>query len=272
MAAELTPLSANNPRIADLRRLLGRRRARTDSGRFVIEGPNAVRELLLGGFTFDEVFVDVESWEKADDRSVLREIVRLATDVDIPLWGVPSSVFVKISDTESPQGVIATAPIKTTDVADLFQTNGALIALVNINDPGNAGTIMRAAEAFGAAGVIFIGEATDPFGPKAVRAAAGSLCRLPIAIVDSPTEFVKMAAARQFATVATVVDGGERPEDCALAERVVVLFGSEAHGLDDSVISLCSHRLTIPMAATVESINVATAASVLLFEIARQRR
>lgn len=272
MTVEPTPLSANNPRLADLRRLTGRRRSRVESGRYVVEGPVPIVEMLSAGVAVHELFVDAAEWSRVDDRSPLRTATRLAFDADVPVWGLADGVVASVADTESPQGVIAVAPRITVDLERLMDESGPVLVLVDVADPGNVGTLVRTAEAAGAAGVVVAGSSADAFGPKAVRAAAGSTARLPIAEVIAVADVLAASAEASRSTVAAVVDGGVAPEAIDLTGPVCLLVGSEAHGLDDATVAACTTRLTVPMAGTVESVNVAVAGAVALFEIARQRR
>ena len=272
MVVEPTPLSANNPRIASLRRLSGRRKARLEAGRFVIEGPVPIAELLAAGADLDELYVDLEQWAQVDDRSPLRSVVRDADISGVPVWGLTASVFASVSDTNSPQGALALALRTVSPISEVSALDGPVLVLVDISDPGNAGTLVRAAEAAGCAGVVFAGSSTDPFGPKAVRAAAGSIVRLPIAEASAVAMVLNELRASGRSLVATVVDGGVAPEATDLSVPVAILIGSEAHGLSSEVISACTATITIPMEPAAESINAAMAGAVVLFEAARQRR
>lgn len=272
MVVEPTPLSASNPRIASLRRLSGRRKARLEAGRFVIEGPVPIAELLAAGADLDELYVDLDQWSQVDDRSPLRTVVHDADAAGVPVWGLTSSVFASVSDTSSPQGALALAIRSVAPVSALAELDGPVLVLVDISDPGNAGTLVRAAEAAGCAGVVFAGSSTDPFGPKAVRAAAGSIVRLPVSEGAEVSTVLDELQSAGRTLVATVVDGGAAPEATDLSVPVAILIGSEAHGLSSEVIAACSATITIPMQSAVESINAAVAGAVVLFEAARQRR
>ena len=272
MVVEPTPLSASNPRIASLRRLSGRRKARLEAGRFVIEGPVPIAELLAAGADLDELYVDLDQWAQVDDRSPLRSVVRDADASGVPVWGLTSSVFASVSDTATPQGVLALAIRSVAPVRSVADLDGPVLVLVDISDPGNAGTLVRAAEAAGCAGVVFAGSSTDPFGPKAVRAAAGSIVRLPVSEDTEVSTVLDELRSAGRTLVATVVDGGAAPEATDLSVPVAILIGSEAHGLSSEVIAACSATITIPMHSAVESINAAVAGAVVLFEVARQRR
>jgi TrmH family RNA methyltransferase len=272
VVVEPTPLSASNPRIASLRRLSGRRKARLEAGRFVIEGPVPIAELLAAGADLDELYVDLDQWAQVDDRSPLRSVVRDADASGVPVWGLTSSVFASVSDTATPQGVLALAIRSVAPVRSVADLDGPVLVLVDISDPGNAGTLVRAAEAAGCAGVVFAGSSTDPFGPKAVRAAAGSIVRLPVSEDTEVSTVLDELRSAGRTLVATVVDGGAAPEATDLSVPVAILIGSEAHGLSSEVIAACSATITIPMQSAVESINAAVAGAVVLFEVARQRR
>lgn len=272
MTVEPTPISANNRRISDLRRLMGRRRSRRESGRFVLEGPVPLAELLAAGAVVDEVFVDLSAWAGADDPSPLRAVVATADANGIPVWGLAEGTFRSVADTGSPQGVLAVAPRRIRPLADVAAGDGPVLVLVDVADPGNAGTLVRTAEAAGAAGVVMAGSATDAFGPKAVRAAAGSIVRLPVAEeADSSIALSALRAAGRT-LVGTIADGGAAPDAVDLTGAVAILVGSEAHGLAPEVAAACDVLVTIPMAASVESVNAAVAGAVVLFDAARQRR
>ena len=272
MVVEPTPLSANNPRIASLRRLTGRRKARLEAGRFVIEGPVPILELLTADAVLDEVYVDLDRWTDADDTDPVRVLVGEAHHRGIQVWGLSGSVFASVSDAGTPQGVLALVERVPAAIDSIAALDGPVLVLVDLSDPGNAGTAVRAAEAAGCVGVVFAGSSTDPFGPKAVRAAAGSIVRLPVAEVVDIAEALDELRRAGRTLVATVVHGGVAPEDADLSGPVAVVVGSEAHGLSDPVRSACDVAVSIPMAGSVESINAAMAGAVLLFEAARQRR
>lgn len=242
----------------------------------MIEGPAAIADLLASGATLEELYVDAETWAEAftragDDDPFVVTVDRAAAS-GAPVWSLGRGVIDSVSDTVSPQGMLAVAPRRSVAIDELAAGTGPVLVLVDVADPGNAGTLVRSAEAAGAAGVVFAGRSTDPFGPKAVRAAAGSLLRLPIAECDSIADALLDLQAAGRILLATVVDGGVPPEQLDLTAPIALLIGSEAHGLTEEVIGACDHRVTVPVAAAVESLNAAVAGSVVLFEASRQRR
>ena len=238
----------------------------------MIEGPVPVAELLAAGADLDELYVDLDQWAQMDDRSPIRALVRDADGVGVPVWGLTSSVFASVSDTNAPQGVLALGLRSVTPVNTIATLDGPVLVVVDISDPGNAGTLIRSAEAAGCAGVVFAGASTDPFGPKAVRAAAGSIVRVPVAEVSDVEQVLDELRIAGRSLVATVVGGGAAPESTDLSVPIAILVGSEAHGLNAEVVAQCSSSITIPMNPAVESMNAAVAGAVVLFEAARQRR
>jgi len=147
-----------------------------------------------------------------------------------------------------------------------------VVVLVDVADPGNAGTVLRSAEAAGAAAVLFAGHGVDPLAPKVVRAAAGALFRLPFAVATDVGEVLSWLDEAGVPSLATVLHGGDDLHTTDLTGPVAVVLGNEAHGLPATVVERCDGRLSIPMAGRVESLNVAMAATVVLFEAWRQRR
>ncbi len=249
-----------------LRRLSGRRSARHEEGAFVIDGPVLVREALAAGVTLEEVFATASA-----DRSVLGEVAAAGVEIH----EVTEAVLARAVDTVTPNGMAAIAGRVevSVDVATAAGAAGPLtLVLVDVADPGNAGTLLRAAEAAGAAAVLFCGSSVDPSNAKCVRASAGALFHLPVASGGHAVEVLEQLGRRGVARFATVVEGGAPYHDTDLRGPAAIVLGSEAHGLPADVLALVDHLVTIPMAGRTESLNVAMAGSVLCFEAMRQRR
>ncbi len=249
-----------------LRRLSGRRAARLDEGAFVIEGPTLVREALAAGVALREVFVTTDAAAGlAEEAEAAGAVVR----------AVAPDVLARAVDTVSPQGVAAIAARLEVDLVaalDAAASGPLTLVLSQVSDPGNAGTLLRAAEAAGAAAVLFCGGSVDPCNPKCVRASAGALFHLPVAIGGETGPVLESLRERGVRTAATVVRSGTPYDDADLTGPVALVLGSEAHGLAPEVLAAVDLRLTIPMAGRAESLNVAMAGSVLCFESLRQRR
>ncbi len=206
----------------------------------------------------------------ADDATVAR-----AVDHGAAVHRVSADVLARAVDTVTPQHVAAIAVRTEVSVADAVRraaTGRLAVVLVDVGDPGNAGTLLRAAEAAGASAVLFCGESVDPWNPKCVRASAGALFHVPVASGGDAVSVVGLLEEAGVRPVATVVRGGEPYDEADLCEPLALLLGSEAHGLPDALAARVRDRVSIPMVGRAESLNVAMAGSVLCFEVMRRRR
>lgn len=249
-----------------LRRLSGRRSARHEEAAFVIDGPVLLREALAAGLAVEEVFATSDA-----DAGV----VAAAEAAGAAIHEVTQDVLARAVDTVTPNGLAAIARRVEVSVDDALAAGAAgplMLVLVDVSDPGNAGTLLRAAEASGAAAVLFCGSSVDPSNAKCVRASAGALFHVPVATGAEVLEVLEHLRRHGVRTVGTVVDGGAPYDVTDLTGPVALVLGSEAHGLPAAVLSLVDHPVSIPMAGRSESLNVAMAGSVLCFEALRQRR
>lgn len=264
--ADRAPLGARHPSIQRLRRLSGRRAARLEEQAFVIDGPLLVREALDAGVAILDVFAAP---------GVAPQVVGDAAAAGASAHLVRPDVLARATDTVTSQGMaaIATLPGATVDDALAMAAAGPLaLVLVDVQDPGNAGTILRAAEASGAVAVLCCGASVDPWSPKCVRASAGAVFHLPVVNGGEATSVLSLLSERGVRTVATVVRGGTPYDHLDLTGPIAVVLGSEAHGLPAELLEAVDERATIPMAGRAESLNVAMAGSILSFESLRQRR
>jgi RNA methyltransferase, TrmH family len=263
----VTALAASNPRIRRLRRLSGRRSARHDEGAFVLEGPTLVAEALSVGAPVEAVFV--ESGE-------VPELVDAARGAGVEVHEVEPGVIAGITDSVTPRPVLATVAIARSEpdavLADALEARRPVLLLVEVADPGNLGTILRAADAAGCAGVMCSLGTVDPWSPKTVRASAGAVLHVPVAVDVDAADMLVRASASGLPSAATVIAGGAPLDEVDLSGPSMLVLGSEAHGLPAGLLDLVDVPLTIPMEGRAESLNVAMAASVLVFEAMRQRR
>jgi TrmH family RNA methyltransferase len=264
----MPPLAARHPEMQTLRRLLRRRSARSDAGRYVIEGPRLVLEAIDAGVELDAVYVPAG----AADGDVGELRARCAAAGLTPTEVAPG-VIEQVASTRTPQPALALAVPRFAGLADALGGPAPLcLVLHDVADPGNAGTLLRVAEAVAGAVVLCGAGAVDPVNPKVVRAAAGALFRVPV--VTAPDAATVFAACRDAGvrTVATSLDGAVDYDAVDLTGPVALVLGNEAHGLSDDVASAAGVAVRIPMLGGVESLNVAMAGTVVAFEAARQRR
>jgi len=263
----VTALAASNPRIRRLRRLSGRRSARHDERAFVLEGPTLVAEAVALGVALDEVFVE----ESCHD-----DVVSAAQAAGVRITTVEAGVLSGITDAVAPRPILAVAPLAPIDhdavLRAAVDAGRPVLLLVEVGDPGNLGTILRAAEASGCAGVLCSPGTVDPWSPKTVRSSAGAVLHVPIAVGVDPSAALGDARALGVASAATVAHGGVAVDEIDLGGATLLVLGSEAHGLPADLLGTVDRSLTIPMEGRTESLNVAMAASVLVFEALRQRR
>jgi TrmH family RNA methyltransferase len=254
-----------NPRSPRVRAVakLTKRSARQETGLFLLEGPQAAREALAyRPDTVIEVFATPSALERHAD---LRDAAR---EAGLEVVFTTEAVLDAMADTVTPQGIVAVARQTPTSVRDVFAASPRLVAICEeVRDPGNLGTIIRAADAAGADAVILTGRTVDPYNPKVVRATTGSLFHLPIAVGVDLATAVERARAAGVRGVAADVGGGD-----FLAEPTAWLFGNEARGLDDESLALADLSLRLPIYGSAESLNLATAASVCLYETAFAQR
>jgi RNA methyltransferase, TrmH family len=261
-------LTKSNPQIQRLRRLMGRRSSRLEEGVFVLESPKTLDEALDAAWPIECIYV----CDGADHPVLYR-----AADAGIPIVLIDQGALDSVSDTVSPQPILATARLIGSALDALrspLQTGGFVIVGVEIQDPGNVGTMIRTAEAAGACGIVFTKGSADVTNPKVVRAAAGSLFHLPIvADFDAPSLLTQIHDWGVVSWASAMLGEGVVPfEQADLISGCALLMGNEANGLSPEIAGSCSRSITIPMAGDTESLNVAIATGVLAFEAARQRR
>jgi len=255
-ASESHVLGAQNPRIAELRRLIGRRSSR--SAEIVLEGPRTVREALDAGHVPTTVIVP----ESADEHPLLEQ---LPDAVEIVV--TRDKVFEKLAPSVSPQPMLALVPRPTGELPPTLGTNDVVLVLAEVSDPGNVGTLIRVADAVGAAAVVCIGGA-DPWGPKTVRSSAGSVLRVPVVSLDSVGAAVSALRQAGARVIGTDVREGKPHDGGVLDGPVAILLGSEPHGLDRAAVDV-DDWVRIDMPGNTESLNVAMAGTLLAYEAAR---
>ena len=263
-------LSPRSGRVRTARKL-ARRVSRAEHRLFLAEGPQAVREALTVPGCVREVFAAAGA---ADAHPELHDA---AARTEVPWLLVDDDALGSLAETVQPQGLVAVCRFVDVPFAALAERSPALVAVcADVRDPGNAGTVIRCADAAGAGGVVLTGSSVDPYNGKSVRASAGSLFHLPLAL-DPRTPEVLGALQRAGLTVLAADGAGELDLDDAVDDGVLTgptawLFGNEAWGLPDDVATLADHRVRIPLHGRAESLNLATAAAVCLYASARAHR
>lgn len=252
---------------------LARKKERLAQGRFLVEGPQAVRELLVHRAELAEtVYASIGSPGKAG-AAWQHEVDQLASDAGVRVERTTDAVLAAIAETVHPQGVVAVARTWEAPLAEALEGARLVAIMHEVRDPGNAGAVLRAADAAGADAVVFSGESIDPFHPKVVRSTTGSLFHLPVVVAGTLAEAADASRAAGLTVLAADVRGDELTEVRGrLLGPVAWVFGNEARGLSESDRALSDHSLRLPIYGRAESLNLATAASVLLYETAFAHR
>jgi TrmH family RNA methyltransferase len=242
---------------AKLLRHVGRKRA----GRFLAEGPNLVGAAAIRGLAI-EVF--------ATQAAAARHAALIA---GIPVHIVTERAAKALSDTVTPAGLVAVCELPTAGLSDVLRGDPGLVAVaVGVSEPGNAGALIRIADAMDAAAVVLAGDAVDPYNGKCLRASTGSIFHLPVVVEPDAVAAVTALRGGGLRVLATTLSGTVDLADADLTAPTAWLFGPEAQGLPDEVAALADERVRIEMPGNAESLNVAAAAAICLYQSVRARR
>ena len=262
----------HNPLVKQLRQAFAHAEL-TDAGDCAIEGLRILEEAIRSGLRFSAVFFRESAQSPAQ-----RLLPQIGAQVETLL--LPDKLFDTLVPSESPQGVAALVRLKEFSLADLTERLhvGPIIVLAGLQDPGNVGTILRSSEAFGSAGVI-LGEGTvSPFNSKVVRASAGSVFRLPIIHNHGKEKLAKLEEIcdllrkQSVRLIATSSHKGTPLDQADLKIPTAIFFGNEGSGLTRDLMAQMDESIAIPHTPQVESLNAGVAASIVLYEAARQRK
>lgn len=256
-----------DPKAAKVRGVakLTKKDARSETGLFLLEGPQGLKEVLDRPKLVEELYATQEALDRYPELFDRAQ----ASRIDLQLVSEP--VLKALTDTTTPQGVVAVCRQLDVTLEAIFAAKPKLIALLaNIRDPGNAGTVLRAADAAGADAVIFSDNSVDVYNPKVVRSTTGSLFHLPIATGADIAEVIAMAKASGHQVFAANGGAEEIPElgQATLAKSTTWVFGNEAWGFEQTTLDLVDKQVSVPIYGAAESLNLATAASVCLYSSA----
>jgi len=254
--------SKDNPQIKAAKRL-HQRKGRLEDKAMLIEGARLVADAWRAGVEPYVVFVQTETLTPTSPAHALLEEM---ANAGVTIEETSKAVFAELSDTVTPQGIAAVLPLPELAWPDRPQL---LLALDGVRDPGNAGTLLRSAEAVGVQGALFGPGTVDPFNPKVVRAGMGTHFRLPIREVASWSDAASLAPIERWLLAAGEAESAYDAIDWR--QPAVLVVGSEAEGAGEEIRQRAT-PIAIPMRGGVESLNAAMAGTVILFEIARQRR
>jgi len=262
-----TPITSKDNSSVKHLRSLSESKCRKKEKAFLIEGLKIVEEALRDNLGV-KLVIAAPPLVQHHGKGVLKFAESRGIDV---LW-ISERLMDALSESKTPQPVMAEVTMKQHSEEGLVSNDAGLIIVAHqLQDPGNLGTIIRTAEAVGASGLVITQNTVDPFNAKAIRASMGSILRLPVVHIGDLSEFIKKCSQHGFQTMATVLTGEKTHFDINLTKPTVVVLGQEGAGLPQDILAEIDLRVRIPMAKTIDSLNVAAAAAVILYETMRQR-
>jgi TrmH family RNA methyltransferase len=264
---EPTPIPRHHPLLTEFRRAF-----KSGPPLVAIEGPRLIGEAIRSGFRVERALFSRTGLEHHGDK-LLPQFSKHTTAAV-----ADDGPFAAAMDAEHPQGVAALVRFTPAALAEAFGKEGAvplLLAAAEMQDPGNLGTLIRAADAFGATGFVALADTVSPFNPKALRASAGSIFHLPVVAKVTAAELIAACRARNVALLATAARAsGNDPNEAlsGLDRPVCIVIGQEGAGVPRELLRAAGRTIAIPMQRSIESLNAGAAGAILLYEAARQRR
>ncbi len=261
------PVSSKDNSFVKHLRSLSEAKYRKKEKAFLIEGIKMVEEAIR-----EDLGARLVIAEPSLTRHHGKGIIKLAESRNIPILWISERIMDTLSENKTPQPVMAEMKIKQHSEEELLANSAGLIVIAHrLQDPGNLGTIIRTAEAVGASGVAVTSNTVDPYNAKTIRASMGSILRLPVIQCGNVTEFIETCKRRGFQTVGTILTGDKTHFDVDFRKRTAVILGQEGAGLPQDITAAIDLRVRIPMAPAIDSLNVGTAAAVILYEATRQK-
>jgi len=251
-------ITSRHNTLSQLARSLHHTKYRRKHGLFFIEGENSIYSAVQARWELTALFCAPTEVDAA--RALL---IEGGYPLSL-LHQMESAVLQSISETQTSPRFAAIGRIKSTFDASIWQQAKVLLVLDGVSDPGNVGTLLRAAAASGAGGVILTGNSADPYSPKVIRSSAGSIFHCPVAILDQE-ELLTRGANEDFVIVAADAHGGLNYRNFSWPKKYFLVLGNEKHGISPEILTTADHRVTIPITGRAESLNVAMAGTVLLF-------
>jgi TrmH family RNA methyltransferase len=265
-----TIMSLSNPVIKSILKLK-KKKNKQQRNLFLIDTPHLIEMALMSDFAdIEKVFLTENFFNK--NKLFLRRLEKTIKALNKPfLFVVTDEIISRLSDTEAPQGIVSLLSYKRIELEEIrFKAVPFIVICDGIQDPGNLGTIVRAADAAGADAIIILPNTCDIFMPKALRATAGSVFNIPV-VYTTPQDLFLFLKNKNIAFYATSVNATLSIYDCDFRSPLAIAFGNEAQGISKSLLEKADYLIKIPIFGKAESLNVAMAAAVSLYEVVRQR-
>ncbi len=256
--------SLKNPLIKEIKSLY-KKKDRENNGLFIVEGIKIVEEIIDNAHSIKNIFYTDSLFKNQDGDLLFSKIA----DIEGLVY-VAENVFKEISDTENPQGILATVVFSKKNIERLeLKQNIFLLYLDKIQDPGNMGTIIRTADAFKVDGILLRKGCVDPYNPKVVRSTMGSIFRVPLYFLEDGLEEINMLKSKGINVYASSLESDKRIDTISFANSIVII-GNESNGVSEETSILADDCIKIPMSGGAESLNAGVAASIIMYEAMKQ--
>lgn len=258
--------SINNPLVKEIKTLY-RKKGRIKNKAFIIEGIKMIEEAIDNSYPVKNIIYTDQFLKTKDGENFFERI----KDLDNTIY-VPNNIFKEISDTENPQGILGIAKLEYENLNEIYKKERPfLLFLDEVQDPGNMGTIIRTADAFNADGIIITEGCVDPYNPKVVRATMGSIFRVPLYYISDGIHELKNLKDMNIRVYSTALTGSIPIYETDFQKGFVLIIGNESNGVRKEIFSLSDKLIKIPMPGKAESLNAGVAASIIMYEVMKQR-
>lgn len=260
--------SDENPIIKHVKQL-EKRKYRSKFGEYMVEGVRIIRDALENNISIKYIVFSEILYNTSGGEALLQDLIK----ENVKIYQVPNSMFLKLSDTQNPQGIIGIFPFKVYDLEYILQNkNGLFLVLDRIQDPGNLGTIIRTADAAGFDGVFLAKGCVDLYNLKTIRSTMGSIFHLPIIHVGETKDMINRLKTENIRIVSTSLETNKYYDEVDYKGKTAFVIGNEANGVLKEVLDISNELVKIPMIGKGESLNASIAASIIMYEAIRQRK
>ncbi|MBS4537989.1 RNA methyltransferase [Clostridium sp. D2Q-11] len=258
--------SSSNKFIKEIKSL-NKKRDRNKKGLYFIEGLRLVEDAIKSNQPIEYILYSDKIFQLEGGEELFDKFRNQFSH-----YKIEHNLFKEISDTDSPQGIMAVINIRKYTLKDIIDENPFIIFLDRLQDPGNMGTIIRSADSLGASGIIISKGSVDIYNPKVVRSTMGSLFHLPIVEIDNSIETISKLKESGIKVLATSLEEAKYCYDSDLTTNILIIIGNEGNGISEELFNISDENIIIPMKGNSESLNVAMASSIIMYEVLRQRK
>lgn len=257
--------SSSNKLIKEIK-MLQKRKERWSKKSFFIEGTRAVEQCIKSNAKIKHIVYSRDILGSEIDK-----VLYLIDEENYETYEISNKLFKEISDTDNPQGIMAIVSFDEFSLGDILKENNFIIVLDRVQDPGNLGTIIRTADAFGANGIIVTNGCVDVYNPKTIRSTMGSIFQIPIVHMGEMREVLEVLKQENTSIISSSLNTDKYSYDIDFKTSCAIVIGNEAQGISKEVLNLSDQLVKIPMVGEAESLNAAIASGVLMYEVLRQR-